>query len=350
MVEAARPVGERGLDGLGVVRRGQGEDALVGREPVELVQEFPEEDVPAAPPAARIQIQVFQEQDRRLELPSEGEQSLELRRALDLPGTHPEERGRHGTAEHLPQEGLAGARGTHEENPPPDRQPERLVAGEPRHELEDVAVDLRPGARSQHDVLPGVGPVQRQELPLGIQLRPPQVGVGIHPGLDPVQQVPQERRLLGGADEGEAGHLLAPLMVETDPGHHPFPGGALVAHPGVVQRCAPRPGAARDHDGGQGEFPRLLAPEAHGQTLCPAREAGGEGLLQQVVPVARVVPVEAAEPPGGPPEERLGRDLAGAVTVLPPVIGLEDLQEPRPAVPVGMGIESQRQGSVHLCV
>lgn len=196
-----------------------------------------------------------------------------------------------------------------------------------------MAVDLRPGRGIEDHFLPRVRAVQPEERSARIQLGPPEMRIGVHPCLDPGQEVPQEWRLLRGSDQGKAGYRSFRLLVlQFNPRHQPLSLGPLEAQVSPVQGDVPGPRCARNHKVFQGDLARLVTAKAGRQDLLPTSETGWQSPLEKNVAMGWVVAMKAAEPPGRLVEELLLQVVSR--TLLPPMEGLKDLQEPGPVTPV----------------
>jgi hypothetical protein len=98
----------------------------------------------------------------------------------------------------------------------------------------------------------------------------------------------------------------------------------------------PRP--AGNDDVFQWDLPRLVVSEADCKHLSPARETSNQGSLEEQVFVRRIIPVQTAQSSGGLTEEFLLELASRTVGILPPMKGLEDLQQTVPAFPIDSGL------------
>lgn len=206
----------------------------------------------------------------------------------------------------------------------------------------------RADAGGEDDVVPGVGPVELEEVALRVELGAAEVRVGRHPGFEALHESLEEGGLPRWADQKEAGDFPGAGRVdgEGDSGHQLVAARAHVTQPGVIQGGPPGPRPARDHDPAQRQGAHLLAPEARRHAEVPAREARREGLLEQVVLVAREILMHGAELRHGAGEELLLQGAGRAVGVLPPVEGLGDLKQAGPGGAVPVTAEALRRGTI----
>jgi len=205
-----------------------------------------------------------------------------------------------------------------------------------------MPLDGGAGRPVEDDVLPGVCPVEFQEVAGGGQLGSAKMRMGIHPGLEMLQQPAEECAGFCGCKEGQAGDALAlSIGLQVHTSQEALPLGPFEAQMCLIRSGVPGIRPARHEHAMQHGVSGLVAAEAGGQTLPPSGQAGAKALLNQQVPVRRVVPMKGTEAARRSLEELLLQMIHRAL--LPSMEGLENLEEPGPAISIPPWVALKRE-------